>query len=206
MTGTGDDIAELRLQLAELEHRTRNVFTVITAMIDLVRKDGDAATYASALRARTCALALSYELTHAEGGFAPLPDLASAVLDPFAESGCVAITLPEVALSTARAARAVTQILYEFAINAAKHGALRTERGRLVLTAERTEGGLLIVWTERCDPVRPAPPTRRSGVGTTLTDALASHAGCSIDREWRREGLCARIGIPAAMLACEGRR
>jgi len=94
-------------------------------------------------------------------------------------------------------AQGAAMALHELATNAAKHGALSVEGGRLHIAWEIAGDRLLLRWTESGGPpvVKPA----RAGFGTTvLQRALAGAVGGATRLHWRAEGLVCELEMPLA--------
>src|SRR5262249_36009717 len=95
-------------------------------------------------------------------------------------------------------ARVLGLALHELATNAAKHGALSTEQGRVAI-ASRVDGGnpsqLHICWDEHGGP-RVAASVRR-GFGTRLIEeALAYELDGSVRLSFAPEGVRCEIDVP----------
>jgi len=125
-----------RLIIGELEHRTRNLLTVIQALISNTVKD--AKTVAEAgyiLSGRVKSLSSAYALlADAAWEGASLTKILNAqpILDTkrVTVEGCE-ITVPP------RAAQQFAMIVHELATNALKYGALSSPDGRISITEKR---------------------------------------------------------------------
>jgi two-component sensor histidine kinase len=85
--------------------------------------------------------------------------------------------------------------LHELATNAAKHGALSSPQGRVIVTWDRTPGGILLEWREQGGPAVGAP--RRRGFGRLLLEqALQQELDSQVSMDFRPEGLRCTILIP----------
>ena len=97
----------------------------------------------------------------------------------------------------ADAAIAVGLALHELATNAAKHGALSREEGRVsvtwrTITAEGTPR-LEIEWVETGGPPVAGRPAARGFGSRLLAQVLGGRLGGGTTLDWRPEGLRARI-------------
>ena len=99
---------------------------------------------------------------------------------------------------------ALALIFHEFAINAAKYGALSVPGGRIDIECGEDEGQFHLDWKERGGPdITQARDT--SGFGSLLVRTTVRHQlGGEIVREMRREGVHIRLAIPGASLVCRG--
>jgi two-component sensor histidine kinase len=94
-------------------------------------------------------------------------------------------------------------VLHELATNAAKHGALSTERGRVAVAwsaeGEGAAARLFVRWAEEGGPrVADAAPERR-GFGSELIERQLRHdLGGTIAVEFAAAGLRATLSLPLA--------
>lgn len=173
-------IAEKHQQLIveELEHRTRNIFSVVTALIHNSAKDArTAAELRYVVTGRIMSLAEAYNLL-SEGSWegATVAQLLSRQLALHAGrlsiQGCDLILPPRVAQQFAL-------IIHELMTNALKYGALSAPQGRVTVTghieSQMNRDFFVFSWTESGGP-RVQPPTR-SGFGTVLMMETPSSFG-----------------------------
>ena len=183
------------LIIGELQHRTRNLFSVIQAVIKSSLRD--AKTIAEAgytLNGRVGALSQAYTLL-AEGAWegASLAKILSgqSVLDAkrVTVEGCE-ITL------TPRAAQQFAMIVYELATNALKYGALSSLDGRVSISGKidryNGSGSFVFSWKETGGP-RVSPPTRR-GFGSVVLLEAAEQFG-SVTMDYLPEGLTYQLQL-----------
>ena len=190
----------LHLLMGELNHRVKNLFATVQALMRLSARPGDDVnTYKERILARLNTLARTNEiLLRGSWAGAGLHELLNAELDAF--------DLGERLISDGRhmtllAAQAVpiSMMLHELTTNAAKYGALSVEEGTLVVSWQVEEAGLVrllkLTWTERGGP--PVTPPARKGFGTRLIqDALARELDAEILIDYRPEGLVASLTVP----------
>jgi len=212
VAGTLRDITERReaeerreLLTQEVNHRARNTLAIVQAILRLTRGP-DAAAYARLVEGRIAALARAQSLLAAERWTgAPLRSVLLEELAPFGAAaedgrGRFALRGPPLRLR-AEAVQPLAIVLHELATNAAKHGALSAEDGRVEVGWRVEEGpGLLrLRWTETGGPP-PGLPKQR-GVGSRVIEAtIAGQLGGSIDRRWPDEGLVCDIALPLARI------
>jgi two-component sensor histidine kinase len=91
-------------------------------------------------------------------------------------------------------------LLHEFATNAAKYGALSTDKGSVKVEFAEEGQALIVRWTERGGPSVTAP-NGALGFGEILSRiAVTDQLGGEITRDWRPEGLAVRLSVPRARL------
>ncbi|MGZ8995962.1 MAG: PAS domain S-box protein, partial [Rhodospirillales bacterium] len=169
--------AARQLLVHELNHRVRNLFSVMDAIVYLTaettRTPGD---MAGALRGRLLALARAHELIlpavtgePRAAGDGDLRELVTAVLSPHLQEGGerIGIDGPRVQVA-ARAATSLALVLHELTTNAAKYGALSSPQGRVDIGWRLDGERMDLTWSERDGPAVAAAPTAR-GFGSLLT-------------------------------------
>jgi two-component sensor histidine kinase len=184
-----------RLIIGELEHRTRNLFAVVQAVITNSLKDVRTVAEASyILGGRVKALSQAYSIledTAWKG--APLAQIIAgqSILDTkrVTVDGC------EIAI-TPRAAQQFAMIIHELATNALKYGALSSPDGRVSISCktERYNGGgsFVFLWKETGGP-RVSPPTRR-GFGSVILLEAAEQFG-NVTVNYPPEGLIYQLQL-----------
>ena len=162
---------ERELLVGELNHRVKNLFAVIRALV--TQSDGvrSVKEYRQVLLGRMDALARTHDLlfeSHWRG--ADLRSLATT-LRSFAGNRAEAVEVDgEPVQLDARQSLSVSLVLHELATNAAKYGALSVSEGRLRLSwqVEHADEGrrVRLRWEERGGP--PVTPPQAAGFGTEL--------------------------------------
>ena len=206
VTARVEEQRRTELMMREIDHRAKNMFTLLPAIVSLsARGAPDTATLAADVRQRIAALARAHSLTlaaHTAQAGVSLGDLIRAVLEPYVGRGAGhRLDGPPVRLDESEA-NAASLTIHELAVNAVKHGALSAPEGVLdiaweVLPGEEADGSdlLRLYWTETSGPaVRGAPAHR--GFGTELTDRLVAALGGELLRRWEPEGLRATLTLP----------
>ena len=205
--GTNTDVAQqledaehLRLMVNELNHRVKNTLATIQSIIAQTLRGADAPEgLRQTLTARILALSKAHDvLTDEQWAGADLREIAAQAAEPYGVGALHArfdLEGPHVRLPP-KTAIAVALALHELATNAAKYGALSSERGRVELawSVRRSEGRdmLRMIWRETGGP-RVAPPTR-SGFGTRLIErGLAADLQGSVVLEYPPEGVVCTI-------------
>jgi two-component system, chemotaxis family, CheB/CheR fusion protein len=190
------------LLLGELDHRVKNILSIISAVISQTLKTSvSPESFAAAMEGRVAAIARAHSLlTEGGRGALSLRELFLTELAPFDRaSQNVSITGSPVEL-TPRAGLALAMAIHELAGNAAKYGALSSANGKLNVTwllNERESGMLNIQWVESGGPPITQPPSRR-GFGTTLIERTLSHElDAIVNREFLPTGLRCSINMPS---------
>ncbi len=160
------------LLLKELDHRLKNVFATVSALVGLsARSAGDVNGYATSLRQRIHALSEVHNLVRGTGleSATSMREIARTIAVGSAPAQ-IEIDGPDVSLS-ATSAIAVGMIFNELLTNAIKYGALATAEGRVTLRWT-TDGELCVTWSEIC----PTPPeaARPKGFGWLMIEQNAA--------------------------------
>jgi two-component sensor histidine kinase len=191
----------LRLLAAEVDHRAKNMLSLVNVMLRQTR----AATvrdFASAAQGRVAALARAHTLlsdTRWEG--ADLGKLIREELAPFrlGKGGRIAIEGEPLALSPP-AAQSFALTVHELATNAGKYGALSLPEGTVSVRWRRNGADLVLSWEEAGGPrVRAAGD---AGFGMRVIGlAIHDQLGGAVAFDWRPEGLRVELSVPASRLA-----
>jgi PAS domain S-box-containing protein len=183
-----------RLLLAELNHRVKNMLSVVMAVATQTAKTSPSVDeFNNSFAGRLVSLAKAHSLLAAESWeAAPLDAL---VQDLIGDDERVAIQGPPILLPP-RAMLALSLILHELATNAMKYGALSVPEGRVRVEWEPSsidgKQAVLLRWRETglTGVVEPS----RAGFGTKLiTTSVRRELGGSATPTWRDEGLDLRL-------------
>jgi two-component sensor histidine kinase len=159
---------------AELDHRVRNILTVVEGLAAQSLKGELAHDDAvRTFRGRLHALASAHEvLTSGRSLACELPHLAERALAPFIAHGAVTVSGPDCQLPEASAVPLVLA-LHELGTNAVKYGALSAPAGQVdvswSLRAHAKGHDLILRWCERGGPA--VSPPKRRGLGSRLLRA-----------------------------------
>jgi len=188
---------ERQLLLArEVDHRARNVLSLVQAIVRLTRAENVGA-FSEAVEGRITALARVHtilSLSNWEG--AELGALVREELGGFMarDRSRISAAGPMVRLRPATA-QTIALAVHELASNALKYGALSTITGGLTVTWREIGGNLQLDWRESSGP-RVSVPTRR-GFGTrSVIASIETQLGGRVDFDWRPEGLVFRLVVP----------
>lgn len=163
---------QLRLVGGELQHRVKNLISVVRGLVLLSAKSaGDVAGYCKVLLERLSALGAAQDLLSRSGDTGvTLGDVVAAVLAPFGSPRLQTGPGPAVAVPGS-AVSPLTLALNELATNAIKHGALGAAEGTASLSWSVTDGRVELAWSEQGGPPA-APPTRRGFGSRVIKEAV----------------------------------
>lgn len=192
--------AELRqLTMArELDHRVKNNLAEVLA---LVEQSGRSASsyedFRKAFAGRVQAMARTHEALAARGWLGvPLREIADLTFGPYEGRDDRVVKRGDPVVLAPHASSAFGMVLHELAANAAKHGALATDTGRIDLNWRREDdGSLRIVWQESGIPSAEEPGS--VGFGLRLVRGVVTHElGGTVILEFGQPGFRAEICIP----------
>lgn len=198
------ELEELREAVArELDHRMRNVLTIVNSLISLSAASArNVEEFKESLTGRLTALAATQSaLRFGEQQRTSLRALFLAELAQYKtlDGANVAIHGPPVSVGP-RAAQILALAVHELATNSAKYGALCNADGRVTVTAAYIGEGdnqLFIQWQETGGP--PVKPPKREGFGTHLVKQVVARAlRAEVTMEYQPEGLICQMTLPRA--------
>jgi two-component sensor histidine kinase len=193
-------IAEARdradLLAKELNHRVKNLFAVILAIVRMTGKDEPAARpVVDRIAERIHALVRAHEVS--QGAYdrsrVSLRDLISTAVAPYlsASEQCDADG-PDIALSEKHAVP-IGLVLHELVTNAVKYGAWSAPEG-LVRIRWRSDGGRVVLdWEEQAAREVAIAPEGRAGFGSALIQSAARQMSGSIERTTGPRGIAVRM-------------
>jgi len=183
----------------ELSHRMKNMFAVISGIVNVTGRVRGVQTEAAEINSRIQALGRAYETTldDASSGSIDIGEAIRGVLLPYdREAEKLVLTgtgvrMPFTTISI------VGLVLHELAANATKHGAWLNEEGRVNVDWGLNEDGsaLVLTWHEEAGPAVNVDDIV-AGTGTAIADRLLATGRGSIEREWSKGGLTATITVP----------
>ena len=175
----------IHLIMGELVHRTKNIMTLIQAMMrQLARRETSMPEFQRAIGQRLQGLGKSIEmLAQAQWGGVPIARLVALQMETFAETqNRVDIKGADFTLRP-EAVQNLGLVLHELATNSVKYGALSVQDGRVDFRwsdlAPEEHGGeprLMLTWRERGGP--PVSEPSSTGFGTTI---IKRHAAASFN-------------------------
>jgi len=189
-----------RLLLRETNHRLKNLFAMIDAMISLsVRSARTPHEFAQALRGRLAALLRAKELVrpgimdaeHAASERTTVDALVRTILQPYDDDTSrerISASGPDVVVG-ATAVTSLALALHESATNAVKYGALSEPNGAIRIKWETQGDDFRLEWEETGGPAIVVSPNAQ-GFGSVLTErSITNQLGGKIDYDWQRNGL-----------------
>ena len=194
----------LRVLVAELQHRVRNILTVVRSVFSRTAEtSGDLEEVADHFKGRLDALARTQVIvTQSAAGTADLQDLIrDELISVGVQTGpLVSIRGPDVALNS-RMAETLGLVIHELTTNALKYGALRVDGARLSInwTVEIDTAGhreLHLQWREQGVPVVPLQPIREGFGRELIEEALPYRLGAKATLEFRGGGVLCVMTVP----------
>jgi len=173
----------------ELNHRVKNLFSMILAIVRMSGRDTpEAKPVLERIDSRVRALLNAHEVTQGTPAH-PVADLRALVettLSPYrGEDAECSIEGPKVVLSS-RQVTPLGLVLHELTTNAVKYGAW-AHRGRIDVEWRVIDGRVQIGWIERCG-VSIEPP-RNEGFGSMLMEGASRQLDGTIERRVGAEGV-----------------
>lgn len=199
--------AEARQELLsnELQHRTRNIFSVVRSV---VTRSFDGKRNVTAAKAAVLQRLHSLSQTHEmlivnEWWGANLRDVVNAEMDPYSDR--IVVEGPTIDLNV-RAAQDFALAIHELATNAAKYGALSNESGKVLINWSVSHDGgenrFKFQWREQGGP--PVRPPRKKGFGSSVViRVMATHTDSPPVIEFAADGLRYELSGPLDRIAMD---
>lgn len=184
----------------ELNHRVKNLFAVVLAIVKLSARDApEAKAVTEGIAQRIMALLKAHEVSQGEldRPTVSLRTLVETTLAPYRSDTLTAtIEGPEVMLQ-ARTITPLGLVLHELTTNAVKYGGWSRPGGSIAIRWTHDGDIVAFDWRETGTPIT-APPERQ-GFGTMLMTSSARQLGGTIDRRFEPEGIAVAMRFdPAA--------
>jgi two-component system CheB/CheR fusion protein len=187
-----------RTLVEELNHRVRNMLTVVGAIANqTLNRSASPEEFGQSFLGRIRSMGKAYDLVSREQwGEVSLQDILNNELQSHAEERDDRVKLGGPDLTFApQQALALGLVFHELMTNAVKYGALSKANGRVAVTWEVDKGRLIITWLERDGPKVGKP--KRKGFGTELIEReLKSVLGARVTFDYAPEGVEVQISIP----------
>ncbi|HEV7343603.1 MAG: PAS domain S-box protein [Sphingopyxis sp.] len=191
---------ELQLTLAEMRHRVKNTLAMVQAIAAQTFRETPSAERQS-FEARVRALSDAHDLlTERHWGTVSAGEMIERALHAFdkMKPGRISLAGPHAEVPASRALLAA-MALHELGTNAVKYGALSGDTGTVAVDWDIVhEGGrdrLRLRWSEFGGP--PVVPPARTGFGTRMLERALRGQGGSAAIEFRPEGVCCTLELPA---------
>ncbi len=196
------------LMAAEMDHRVKNAFALIRALINLgLRADGTKETFADGLRRQLEAMASAHVISAKLARDSDMPDapvpvnaLFEVALAPWTQDGInpdctVDLQSDPSFMIHPRLAGSLSMMIYELTTNAAKYGALGVRGGILTIKITKGTGDTIRMdWDEDCGKL-PLKPLVETGFGSRLIAQCVCMLGGVIHHENRESGLSLALTI-----------
>ena len=201
LAATAQDLGKARdradLLARELNHRVKNLFAVVLAIVKMSGKGDPAAKPTiDKIAQRLHALLRSHEVTQGDGTRAEidLRELVETALAPYRLDEARALIVGEPVMLRSHLAVPLGLVLHELVTNAVKYGALADGDGRLTVTWSREENQVRLIWREDGAPLDPKPVGE--GFGTMLITSSARQIGGTIERSFHARGVEVAMDFP----------
>ncbi len=183
----------VHLIMRELAHRTKNLITVIQAMMRQSGKgNASLADFQLAMAGRLQGLSQSIDLlTSQQWSAVSMRMLVERQMENIVDSSSRFAIIGEDFQVTPDAVQALGMIIHELATNATKYGALSTPNGKIIIrwlqeSTPSEQVTLLFTWSEVGDPISPTEESK--GFGSRLIDATVGSLSGSAHVEQFAEG------------------
>ena len=197
-----EDERTARIMARELSHRMKNMFSVISGIVNVTGRVRGVPEEAAEINGRIQALGRAYETTldEASSGTIEIGPAIRAILAPYDADEDRLRFLGNGLRVHFSTVSVVGLVLHELAANATKYGAWFVNGGRVDVDWGEVDGGgsnrLYVRWCEYGVPALGRAPVKH-GSGTQIVDRMLRHGGGSIQRTWTEHGLEATIEVPA---------
>lgn len=194
-----DSRHRLRVMIRELNHRVRNILTLVQSLSSNSKNSATSIEgYASALEQRIVALAGAHDLLTKENMLGiQLEKIASLELRPYLDEASKTASLsgPKVLLN-ADVSPIIALVLHELTSNAVKYGALSQTSGTVSLSWEITDNELNIQWLEEGGPIVSEPT--HEGFGRSIIEhAIPYEFGGTAQIKFKPAGVHVMFSLPA---------
>ncbi|MES2301610.1 MAG: CHASE3 domain-containing protein [Pseudomonadota bacterium] len=182
----------------ELNHRVKNLFAVILAIVKMsARGDTAAAPAVDRIAKRIHALVTAHEVTQGTGQdqTVDFADLIGKVIAPYKSSSERCELTGGTMVLPGRHAVPLGLVLHELVTNAVKYGAWSKAGGLLSVTWSHAEGQARVVWEEQGMDVS-APEPGREGFGSALIRSSERQLDGTIERRFGDSGIVVEMTFP----------
>jgi len=199
-----DTVAQRDLLIGEMDHRLKNVFTLLGGMVrQSARNATDANDMSVQILGRLQALSSAHSLVlpSANSPFnsVALAELAQTLLAPYPSEQCM-ISGNDVVLGP-KAAVAFALSLHELATNAAKYGAFFDTSGKVDLGWDVADETFTLTWRETLAQTVEAD-LNKAGFGSRLLQMnVEGQLGGQLDRQITPQGVQVIVTVPVLSLS-----
>ncbi len=188
------------LMIAELNHRVRNILSLVRALVNQSRSTADSIEeFAGVLGGRIQALARAHDqITNLNWAPVALRSLVESEAGAYlgARADRINMSGPDVALDP-KAFATIALVVHEMMTNSAKYGALADSTGQVEVVWKLDPASSLVIdWKESGGP--PVQPPSRRGFGTTIIErSIPFDLKGEAELRFDLLGVQARFTIPA---------
>lgn len=187
----------------EMQHRIKNLFSVVSGLISISEREAaegnGAETATKILREKLSALARAsdaafsspdgedHDLSNLDIG-----SLVTSVLRPYGDHYRVVgepLSISHNNMTT------LALFLHELATNSVKYGAFNADGGNVTIEWKANGEELTLTWAERGGPPISGTP-QHQGFGSRMVDRIVQSAGGRVSRSWPTQGLVAQLQLP----------
>ncbi|MHA7874218.1 chemotaxis protein CheB [Roseivivax sp.] len=183
------------LMLREMNHRVKNMFSIISGMVRIAGRTTESVPdLVASIEDRVSALARSHDLTQSSPGAEQLTieDAVRASLDPYTDGTNIEVTGPRITVNS-QELTALSLLMHEWATNAAKYGVLGPVAGSLQVGWEQAaDGEVTLTWNESYAEAL-SSQEGPAGFGSTLVKLSASQLGGSVAVDATAENRTTRL-------------
>lgn len=189
--------------MAELDHRVKNILMVVSSLVSQTLKGaGSSSDFAQDIQGRLQALSRVHDLLNQHGQtHAELHQIVEGELSFYRNErkNRIAIEGAQPVLLTGNATQTVAMAVHELATNAAKYGALSTEKGQVRVSWSVANSAdparLRLKWMETGGPS--VKPPEHQGFGSQLIENIVRYElQADVQREFRAGGVRCTIEFP----------
>jgi PAS domain S-box-containing protein len=210
--GSSTDIHEAKLLQAErdlvareLDHRVKNFFAVVTALVKLsAQAEPEMAGFAERVVKKIGSLHTAHNLIWrtGAGGANSIHELVRVLLTPFDDEANPRIVVDGEDMKVGdRAVTPLALIFHELATNATKYGALQNHSDALHVGFERGARDLVVTWSEISSVKRELPPDGQGFGSKLLAVLIERQLQGAIARNWTDNGVCIVLRLPLSALS-----
>jgi PAS domain S-box-containing protein len=202
MTGVNIDITDqlvaeehTRLLMGELNHRTKNILSVVQAIARRTARDAAPDDFLRSFSARLQSLSASNDLLlRTDWSGVQLDELAAAQLAHLSDLAGNRLTMggPAIRISS-REAQTLGMALHELSTNSLKYGAFAGETGTVRLTWRHLDDKhWQLEWKEEAS-IAPVAPDRKGFGHIVIVDMVSAALAADVILEYPEEGLVWRM-------------
>ncbi|NPU12112.1 PAS domain S-box protein [Bradyrhizobium sp. 83012] len=192
---------QLRTLLAEVNHRSKNLLSLVQAIARQMTRHGRPLDLSRFLE-RLQAIASNQDLLiQNDWRFIPLDGLVRSQLGAFSDliGNRIAVDGPQIEL-TPEAAQSIGMAVHELATNAAKYGALSNDDGRITVRWTRIDDSFDMTWSEHGGP-EVSPPEHIGFGSRVIADMVRSGLDGTVEVQFLPTGLCWHLRCPLKRLS-----